>query len=131
MEVAESIANLMRNHRERLRAERKAIVRRQEELKARLSQVDSDIEVVNRHITAISRRKAPPPKLSGERYTGVREDVYRILVQRKLATAVEIQEFLGFSNSDRRATQSVRNALAALKKEGSVFITERGVYQIE
>lgn len=87
------------------------------ELAAKRSQLDADL---NQLLGNQARQPRAPRKGSGSRRSGVRDDVLAAIKQSPGISPANIRKTLNIEEGDKSGSQSVSNALSALKKAGQI-----------
>ena len=118
----------VRKEREELTRRRDEINRQKQELDGRLKEIEREFAAVEAYERAKKGGGAGVSPTGGKRRTGVRRNVLEVIKRHrdglKRAEILEQMKVKG----DKRAEQSVSNALSNLKKQGEVRL-EDGVYK--
>ena len=126
----------MADFEEFVRKEREELSRRRDELMDQKKDLDRQIEEIDREFAAVEayeRAKkggaATPARSQGGRRTGIRQNVLDVIKgHRGGIKRAEILEKMG-AKGDKRAEQSISNALSNLKKQGQIRL-EDGAYRL-
>jgi len=127
----QSFSNFIQQERERLHAEREQIFNQQQELERKLADFNRELVAIDAYETAKSGKATTPRTrtVTGTRSTrrsGVRDQVLQVVKSKDGVTSADIRKALGIT--DKSGSQSVSNALSALKKAGQIGTTSTGAY---
>ena len=124
----ERFAEIMQKEREDLSKRREEILRQKEDLDRQLAEIDREFAAIDAYERTRKGQGAAPAASTGKRRTGVRQEVLDTIKRHPNGIRrADLLEEMG-AKGDKRAEQSVSNALANLKKQGQVTL-EEGVYK--
>lgn len=98
------------------------LTKQRQEINRDLQQMMGEIEP--------TRQSRAPRQSSGSRRSGVRESVLEAVRKTPGMSPSEIRKALGVIEGDKSGSQSVSNALSALKKAGQIRETEPRKYAV-
>jgi chromosome segregation ATPase len=125
----QSFADFITHERERLHRERETISGQQHELETKLTDINRELAAIDAYEAAKTGKPAVQPRqrtTTGGRRSGIRDQVYDI-VKAKASSPADVRAILGIADGDKSGSQSVANALSALKKAGKLTLND-GTY---
>ena len=123
----ERFSDIINKEREELTRRRDEIMRQKSDLDRQLQELDREFAAIDAYERTRKGQAAAPAKAGGRRRTGVRQEVFEAV--RREPSGVSRAQLLEVMNAkgDKRAEQSISNALSNLKKQGEIML-EQGVY---
>lgn len=130
----DNFAAFIEKERARLAADRDALVKQKTDIDAKIAEVDKELKAITAYEAvktgkgASTTRAEPKASRTGTRRTGIRQEILDLIAKSKGMGRADIIEAMGVKGS-KADEQAVSNALAALKKAGTIT-ADSGQYTV-
>ena len=117
----------VRNEREKLNQRRDELRRQRDDLGRQIQEVEKEFAAVDAYERVKTGKRAAPSTTGSRRRTGIRQNVLEVVKRHpKGISRADVLQEMG-AKGEKRAEQSISNALANLKKQGEVRL-DQGQY---
>ena len=124
----ESFSDVIKKERENLSERRDELLRQREELDRQIQEVDREFHAIEAYERA-KKGEIAAPREGSKRRTGIRQSVLEIV--KRHASGIKRAKILeeAGAKGDKRAEQSISNALSNLKKQGHIKLDQKSGYK--
>jgi hypothetical protein len=123
LSVIEETRSFLSGQRGKLQDERAKLVEQRDAITNQIDEIDALLAQLNALGGHPARMRAAPTS----RRSGIRDRVLEA-VRRNSGTPAEIRKALGIGAGDKGGSQSVSNAISALKRDGKITTAADGTY---
>ena len=124
MSILDDTRALLAGQKDKLQAERERLVGERDKITASIAEIDAFLKQMG----GAEPRAPRTPSATGRR-SGIRDDVLKVITDKGTATTADVRSALGIADGDKSGSQSVSNALSALKKAGKLTTDASGAYK--